>query len=239
VLRLVHQDANQPIIAKPIDNAHHNTASVFTLQEVFDVAFRAPDGCEVELICSERLLRDTAELIFRRFSNVDAKLKSFDEILQGERLLAGVVAPHLQVVHRVLGDDHVELLPVGGVAKHFRVLLAVGVVGLREQRLVGGRDRVGPVGVELRQPEAIDVRLVADDDPGQRGEGRRDRGRVPRERILLGVGERSRRAAELRNRDVRLQPGEKGTLGRPRAQVHDADRRRRRQRARGEQGGRC
>ena len=83
-LRLIHHDADKPIIPKSIDHANHQTAGVFTLQEVFDLILRAPDGREVELICSERQLRDTAELIFRRFGNLDAKLKSFDEILQGE-----------------------------------------------------------------------------------------------------------------------------------------------------------
>ena len=73
--------------------------ALFTLQEVSDLIFRAPDGREVELIRSERQLRDAAELIVRRFGNLDAKLKSFDEILQGERLLAELLPLRVFLIH--------------------------------------------------------------------------------------------------------------------------------------------
>ena len=44
-----------------------------------------------------------------------------------------------------------------------------GVVRRREQRQVGGRGGAGAVEVELRQPEAVQVRLVADDQVAEAG----------------------------------------------------------------------
>ena len=86
-LSLISQDAHQPVIPKSINHANDQTVSAFALQEVFDLAFRSPDRGEVKLIGSERQLRDPVELSFRRFLNLDPKLKSFDKILQGERTL--------------------------------------------------------------------------------------------------------------------------------------------------------
>ena len=45
-----------------------------------------------------------------------------------------------------------------------------GVVRLRQKREVGRRGRVVPRLVELRQPEAVQVRLVADDDVADLGD---------------------------------------------------------------------
>ncbi len=77
-----------------------------------------------------------------------------------------------------------------------------GVVGAREQRLVRGSGRIGAVGVELRQPEAVDVRLVPDDQAGERREPLRERRGVLRERVLVLVGERRRAAAEVGDGEV-------------------------------------
>ena len=72
------------------------------------------------------------------------------------------------------------------------------VVGLREQRLVRGRGGVGAVGVELRQPVAVQVRLVADDhDPVERRDGcRRRPRRTARSRSDPASVERCRLRAE-------------------------------------------
>ena len=55
------------------------------------------------------------------------------------------------------------------------------VVGGDQQREVGGRRRVAAVLVELRHPEAVEVRLVADDHVADLGHLRDDRGDVRRE----------------------------------------------------------
>ena len=76
------------------------------------------------------------------------------------------------------------------------------VVGLGEQRQVGGRGRSGAVGGELRQPEAVQVRLVADDHVAEArigaGEIGRERGEL---RPILGR-ERRRPRARVEDRDV-------------------------------------
>ena len=46
---------------------------------------------------------------------------------------------------------------------HVRIDALDRVVGLGQERQVGGRRRVGAVGPELRHPEEVEVRLVADD----------------------------------------------------------------------------
>ena len=60
------------------------------------------------------------------------------------------------------------------------------VVGAGEQRFVRDRGGVAAVEVELRQPEAVVVRLVADDQLGQRRVAPRDRGGERGEVVLLG-----------------------------------------------------
>ncbi len=80
------------------------------------------------------------------------------------------------------------------------------VVRLREQALVGGRRGVAAVGGELRQPVAVEVRLVADDHVPDRGGGRDDRGGVGGEIGLVGVGERRRRAAVAEHAREHLDP---------------------------------
>ena len=77
----------------------HQTGGVFSPQEIFDLIFRAADGREVELICSERLLRDPAQLIFRCLGNLDAKLQPFDKILQGNRLLKILLPLRAFLIH--------------------------------------------------------------------------------------------------------------------------------------------
>ena len=75
------------------------------------------------------------------------------------------------------------------------------VVRLREQRHVRGRGRVAAVGVELRQPEAVEVRLVADDEVAA---GRVRRGRARRRSAAKlawsSSRQRRRRAAEVVDR---------------------------------------
>ena len=55
------------------------------------------------------------------------------------------------------------------------------VVGAREQQLVRARREVGAVHPELRHPEEVQVRLVADDEVADRGELLRDRRCIRRE----------------------------------------------------------
>src|SRR3954471_15620422 len=99
VLRLVDQGADKSIVPKAIDHPNHKTFGVFTLQEVLDLLSGAPDGREIELICSESQLRDAIDLILRQFANLDAKLKAFNEVVQGERLLAVLLPLRALLVH--------------------------------------------------------------------------------------------------------------------------------------------
>ena len=88
------------------------------------------------------------------------------------------------------------------------------VVGLREQREVRGRRGVRAVGAELRQPEQVQVRLVADDHVADGGERARDRRRVGGE---LRPRRRRRRghAAERVDGDDRPDPVGRGCDRRP------------------------
>ena len=61
-LCLIHQDTDKSIIAKSIGDVNHQTVGVFSPQEILDLIFRAADGREVELICSERQLRDAGRV---------------------------------------------------------------------------------------------------------------------------------------------------------------------------------
>ena len=76
------------------------------------------------------------------------------------------------------------------------------VVGLREEGEVGRRRRDRPVGRELRQPEAVQVRLVADDDVVEARQGDGEGGGVLRELRLGDRIERRRRRAGRVDRDV-------------------------------------
>ena len=69
---------------------------------------------------------------------------------------------------------------------------------------VGGRRRDRPVGRELRQPEAVQVRLVADDDVVEARQGDGEGGGVLRELRLGDRIERRRRRAGRVDRDVDL-----------------------------------
>src|SRR5581483_12173539 len=69
------------------------------------------------------------------------------------------------------------------------------------------------VRAELRQPEAVQVRLVPDDEVPEPGNGAREGGGVAREARLLAVGERGRPAAEVVDGDEHLQPVERRGLG--------------------------
>ena len=83
-----------------------------------------------------------------------------------------------------------------------------GVVGAREQREVRRRGRVRSVRAELREPEAVQIRLVADDDVVEAGQGGGERRGVLRERALGGSVERCRRGAGRIDGDVDLDAGE-------------------------------
>ena len=86
------------------------------------------------------------------------------------------------------------------------------VVGLRQEREVGGRRGVRAVRRELRQPEAVQVRLVADDDLVEARQQPRDRGRVLRELRPA----RSRRAGSSAGRRCRRRRRPRPRSGRPR-----------------------
>ena len=70
------------------------------------------------------------------------------------------------------------------------------VVGLREQRQVGGRGHVLAGRAELRQPEAVQVRLVADDEVADGREAPDDVGRPGDEVGAVGVSQRRHARAE-------------------------------------------
>ena len=80
-----------------------------------------------------------------------------------------------------------------------------GVVRAREQRFVRGRGGVAAVERELRQPEAVVVRLVADDHVLHGRVAAHDRGRERGEVPLLGVAERRRLVAGVQRSDVHLE----------------------------------
>ena len=84
------------------------------------------------------------------------------------------------------------------------------VVRPGEQLQVGRRRRVRAVGRELRQPEAVEVRLVADDHVVERRQRPCDRGRVLRELGLRRRVERRRRRAGVVDGDVDLHARETG-----------------------------
>jgi hypothetical protein len=86
------------------------------------------------------------------------------------------------------------------------------VVGRREKPEVRGRGRVGPVRRELRHPEEVQVRLVADDHVTHLWDLARDRRGVRREADAVLAGERCV-AAELVDRDDRTDAGAVGRLG--------------------------
>jgi hypothetical protein len=86
------------------------------------------------------------------------------------------------------------------------------VVALGEELEERRRGSVRAVVVELWQPEPVQVRLVADDQAGQPRELRRHSRGVLRELRPRLVGQRRRPAAELRDADVRLDPGERGRV---------------------------
>ena len=73
VLRLIDHDADKSIVPKAIDHPNHQTFGVFTLQEVLDLLFGAPDSREIELIRSESQLRDTIELISSSVSPISMR----------------------------------------------------------------------------------------------------------------------------------------------------------------------
>src|SRR5919198_2104709 len=73
------------------------------------------------------------------------------------------------------------------------------VVRFREQRLVCRRRCVGAVRVELRQPPAVEVRFVPDDEVADLGQGARQRGRIRGELIARLL--RQRRGAITKVRD--------------------------------------
>ena len=76
------------------------------------------------------------------------------------------------------------------------------VVGSCEQREVGRRRRVRTVEPELREPEAVEVRLVADDHVVEGRHCAGERGRVLREPGLRGGIERRRPRAGVVHRHV-------------------------------------
>ena len=78
------------------------------------------------------------------------------------------------------------------------------VVGAREQRQVGGRGGVRAVGIELRQPEAVEVRLVADDHVVDRRQLLREHREVAGE--LLARLRRQRRRPRARGVDGEVDP---------------------------------
>src|SRR4030095_734992 len=55
-LFLIHQDADKSIVTESIGHADRETAGVLTIHKCPDLFFRAPNGCEVELIGSNRQL---------------------------------------------------------------------------------------------------------------------------------------------------------------------------------------
>ena len=122
------------------------------------------------------------------------------------RPLAWYAAPRsvMKAVGRVGRPDAVPglSLPRGETAPPITSIVGraafTRVVGLREQRLVGGRGRVAAVVVELRQPEAVEVRLVADDHVASVGyAGATIEAAYAAKSALVGVGERRRLAAEV------------------------------------------
>ena len=70
---------------------------------------------------------------------------------------------------------------------HRRVNRFERVVRPGEEREVRGRSCVGSVGIELRQPEAVEVRLVADDHIVDGGQLLRENGEVAGE-LLARLG---------------------------------------------------
>ena len=89
------------------------------------------------------------------------------------------------------------------------------VVGLREQAQVGGGGRVEPLLRELRHPETVQVRLVADDHVADRGNEPWDRGGVGRELLPRGrVPGRGRRPVRI-DRDDQADPVGRGRVGDP------------------------
>ena len=92
------------------------------------------------------------------------------------------------------------------------------VVGAREQRQVCRCGRVGPVGIELRQPEAVEVRLVADDHV------------VDRRQLQLQDGEVARRTP-------RAPPASAGSTSSPAGRRRGRPERRRAERRRRRCGG--
>ena len=89
---------------------------------------------------------------------------------------------------------------------HVLVRLLRRVVGSDEQRVVGGRGRVSAVGVELRHPEPVEVRLVADDHVADRGHLIDDRRDVRRELPPRLARQRGRRGSGLVDREEDAQP---------------------------------
>ncbi len=77
-----------------------------------------------------------------------------------------------------------------------------GVVDLREQGEIEGGGEVLAVLAELGEPEAVEVRLVADDHVADRRHVSHDRGDVGRERGSLVLRQRGRRGAAMEDGEV-------------------------------------
>ena len=94
-----------------------------------------------------------------------------------------------------------------------RIDLLQRLVGPGEHREVGGCRRVAAVGIELGQPEPVQIRLVPDDEVAHVGDLTCETRRVGGEVALVRVRQRRRAAAEVVDGDERLDPVELRRLG--------------------------